>query len=474
MPHSGPAIYRQLLLAYQTVQADLEKLRGHVAAEGAESERLDQDRQATLASLAEHYLPELSEQAIEGTWHEVRSDMRQVLLRQQEHTARLQLQLGDLEHNQQQQETALERADEQLDQLQQRQQELSQQLLDRLTGDQRFSELAKQAAAAEAALEQAEGRLAEVQEDAAQKLPAYQQSSLFQYLYRRGLGTPAYQSRGFARRMDRWVGKLIGYQRARQSYEFLRDTPKHMEKVIDEDRRHLETVMQELERQRDARAREIGLPAVSAQVETAEAERNAVVERLDELSQRADALRTELLDVEDSRGVYYGQAVELFRGMLQDMDQQTLAQRAEKTPQIRDDQIVARLQGIDVEAEQLEQQYRQRRDRLKALNDQLREIGRLLQRFRAAGYESRRSQFQPSLDIAGALDSFRQGHSTIESVWLQLRRAQSFGPASLGPVSQAAGHPLTQTLTHAMATAAGSALSEHARRASHRGRNKLG
>lgn len=465
---NGPTVHQQLMRSYQAVQADLEAVRGHIAAKGAETDELGTDRKDTLVSLAQYYLPELTDEAIGQTWQEVRSDIRRVLLRKQEHHHRVELQFGDVTEQQREHEALLERADKRWDEAQQRQQTLSQQLTEQLAADEHFSQLAERAGAAEAALERAEGRLAEVKEDATQKLPAYEQSTLFQYLYERGLGTEAYRNRGLTRRMDRWVGKLIGYQQAKKSYEFLRDTPRHMQAIVAEDRENLETVLKELERQRDVAAESIGLVAAAREVEQAGQDREQIIEKLDKIRLRTDEIRAELTELEDTRGPYYREAVELFREMLEQMDERSLADRAQQTPEIRDDQIVARLQGLESEIEKIGDEVEQRQQQIRDFDQQLQEIGRLIQKFRAAGYESSRSQFQPTLDIVGALDGYRKGHSTIESVWVQIRRSQRFGPTPMEQISNVAAHPLTQVLVHAMATAASSTMSDHARRAGSR------
>ena len=468
MPLFGPDLHRQLMQCYHAVQADMESARGHIAAQGAQADELHQDRSTTLVSLAQYYLPELTPEAIEKTWSEIRNDVRQVLLRKQEHQNRIEIRFQELTQQQSEQEALLEQADARLDELLEQQQSLSQQLAQQLAGDAAFSQLADRAASAEAALEQAEGRLSEVQEDAEQKLPAYRQSSLFQYLYQRGLGTGGYQGTGITRRMDRWVGKLIGYQQARKSYEFLRDTPPQMEAIVRADREALETVLEELERQRDRAARAIGLTSLSDQIQLARSEREKLLSALDKTRVQTDRLRTELTELEDTRGPYYREAVDLFRSMLEQTEDRALSAHARETPEVRDDQIVARLQGLASDIEQIGEEVSQRQQQIRELDGQLQEMGRLIQQFRAAGYESRRSQFSGSLDLVGAIHNYRRGLMAIDAVWVQIRRAQQFGPTAMEQISQVAASPLTQVLVHAMATAAGSALGEHARRAGSR------
>ena len=66
------------------------------------------------------------------------------------------------------------------------QEEVAQEVQQRLQEDDEFVRLSDRAAVAEAALERAEANLEEIDQDAVRKLPAYEASTLFRYLYDRG------------------------------------------------------------------------------------------------------------------------------------------------------------------------------------------------------------------------------------------------------------------------------------------------
>ena len=104
---------------------------------------------------------------------------------------------------------------------------------------------------------------------------------------------------------------------------------------------------------------------------------------------------------------------------------------------------------------------------LREHQDFLDALGRLIQRFRAAEFDSSRSQFTGSLDILEQLHRARDEHD-IERLWDKIRSAQRWGPTVMERVTDVAQHPLTQVLINAMAHAAGSALEQHARRAGKR------
>lgn len=76
--------------------------------------------------------------------------------------------------------------------------------------------------------ERAEARAAEAEAERDAKRGPYEADPLFLYLWRRGYGTPAYDARGFARRMDRWVAQLIGFERARANYHVLMALPERL------------------------------------------------------------------------------------------------------------------------------------------------------------------------------------------------------------------------------------------------------
>ncbi|MEO1525244.1 MAG: hypothetical protein AAFX06_07390, partial [Planctomycetota bacterium] len=351
-----------------------------------------------------------------------------------------------------------------LDESQGRQDELTKEAKSRLTSDDSFVRLSGQAATAEAALERAESNLNEIEQDAAKKLPAYRKSSLFTYLRDRNFGTPEYTKRGITRRMDRWVARLIDYRKSKQSYDFLRDTPDRMRKIIADDRDALYTVMDELESRRDAIANEVGLTAAIKDCEDRVEQRDALLSELHVAQENVASLEAEMTDLEDPHGKYYQEAIETFRDMLAGFRTKELERRAEKTRSLSDDQIVARIVGVDESLEDLKSDTRRHHDDLLERQDAINALGQMIQRFRAAKFDSARSEFVPGVDVLGLISHARSKHD-VEELWHQLRKAQRWGPTFGDKIASVAAHPATQLLVSAMAQAAGSAMSDHARRA---------
>jgi chromosome segregation ATPase len=472
MPISGPVATQQIQQAYREAKSALAAARAASQQAGHALQQVSDAQRETLGDLAKHYLPELTPAAAEGTWSEIREAVRSVLRRQAERVEQLQGELETHETEHERRDAAVAATTEALDAALDRQHSLAEQLAQRLSSDAAFRTLTQRAAEAEAALERAEASLEEVEHEASQKLPAFEQSKLFTYLYERGLATPRYSSRGLTRRIDRWVGKLIDYPKAKESYEYLKSTPEQVRRLVAEDRAALTTVMEEVERQRDQVAEELGLPAAIDQAEAAEEAHQRAIDQLDEIDRQLEQVRGHLSQAQDPHGPFYEEAIEHFRGLLKDRDRDDLAYEASRTADPRDDQIVARLETIDAQIRSANTDAIARQQRIQWLDRYLGELGHFLQRFRAANFDSSRSTFDASLNLAHELAMVREGRETFENVWRRLRHRQRFVASTYeqigGGLSSAARNPMTQVLVSAMAQSATHALSNHARRAGQR------
>ncbi len=467
MPISGPVLHRQLLAAYAAAQTRLESERGQITAAQAERQSLGTDRGDVLVSLAQHYLPELSREAIQSTWSDVQRDMTAVLQRKEDHERRVDSDIHRRDDQRIVADQALIQINEQLDTAIEQQESVAAQIESQLQSDPEFAQLSDRAAVAEVAVERAEANLREIEQDSARKLPEFDHSSLFRYLHDRGFGSEKYEHRGFTRRMDRILAKFVNYNQANQSYTFLRDTPVQMRQIIAEDRTALETVLDELELRRDRVAETMGLPRIISTVGELTKSRDAALQQVDAIRTELQSLQAQLTQLSDKRGPYHAEATKVFRAMLERIDPRDLERHAASTQEITDDQIVARLQSIDASIDGLDDAARSRRSTLNAMQSSLEGLGRMIQQFRLAEFDSERAQFIGSFDLNDELSQVRDA-SDLDDVWVRVKRAQRWGPSTMDHIVKVAQHPMTQILVNAMAHAAAGALSGYARNAGSR------
>ncbi|MAI69303.1 MAG: hypothetical protein CMM01_13725 [Rhodopirellula sp.] len=462
----GPTVHQQLMDAYKRLTEQLEQDRQGMHDVRQEYEQLDAKRDDALRSLAEHYLPELTADAVASTWREVQAKITTLLLQKEDEDRSLQQELKRLQEHRTVTEKALVDATNVLDAAILQQNEVSAVVEKRLQEDTQFVELADRAAIAEVALERAESNLHEIDQDAARKLPSYQASTLFQYLYERGYGEKGYRSRGLTRRIDRWLARYIDYTKARQGYDFLKQTPDQMRKIIAEDRRSLNIVMEELERKRDRVANELGLPERISLTERFTKDRQQSLQTANFISESMNETEDRIRDLSDPRGSYYKQAIELFRQILVGFKSSDLKRRAEATKNdLTDDQIVARLSGVESDRGDLQEATRDRRNVQKQKQDIIEELGRVIQRFRAAHFDSARSHFLAKLRIDEEL-RYTEDAEDARKLWQKIRRAQRWGDHE--SEEDAGGSSLKQVLVNAMGKAAGDERGDDARRAGSR------
>lgn len=474
MTYTGPQIDQALKHCRQQIEHEIVLLRENVDRISRQLQAGTRQRSASLVQLAEHYLPELTGAAVAETWAEVRGEIQEILYQKQEVKGGLEREIDAETTRRRELEERLADIDSQRDGLVGRQEQLEQTLVERLSGDKDFSLRTQQAGEAELRLEANEVRLASIHEDAQQKLPAYQQSPFFQYLYRRGFSTKQYRCRGLTFWMDNRVSKLIDFPAAKTSYDFLKRVPKTMEGIVAKEREALEDLLSQLEALRDAHAQQIGLNTTIAEVLQATAMRGDVVKSLEDARVRLDDLRSQRTELEDSRGSYYREAIDRFRVFLESRDLGTLQRNAQSTATLTDDQIVARLRGIDAEHAGLADTVSRQQQHLLRWEQQLQEISRLQQQFRSAGFESSRSEFERNLDFDRLLSDFRDGTSNADTLWLHLRRSQRFKQRPVQRAGQITAHPMTQVLIQAMTQVAVGTMQESVRRAGHRRLPKIG
>ena len=476
MPLSGPAVHQQLMGAYNRLIAEDEAARRRVNAADEQRQQYVQRRGERLIDLARFYLPDLSERAVDNLWAEVRPRVEAIVRGRDRDAEAAEFELTRLQTLRRDLDDQLVRCGESLTAAMERQRELSRLTEQRLEEDPAFVELSDRAATAEAALERAEANLEEIEQDAAKKLPAYDKSDLFTYLRDRKFGTPAYGKRGFTRRMDRALARFINYADAKRSYDFLKRTPDQMRQIISTDRDALETVLGELERRRDDVAASTGLPQAIEDAAAEARRRDDILKQLGEVHEQIRRTRDRLTECTDPRGPHYEEAVAVFRELLETFDSDDLERRSRQTVDITDDQIVQRLKDAEDGAEAVDRDADATLRSLTRRREFLNRLGSVIQRFRAAGFDSQRSQFVGSFDITAEVDRAADAAERIDAdaaskqLWTAIQSNQRWG-ASLGEqITNVATHPMTQVLINAMAHAAGGAMEAQARRAGRRRR----
>ncbi len=469
---AGRDVFRSLECAIRDARHRAEAVRANL-------DKLDQfidamiaNRGHSLVELAEHYFPEMSAGTVSRQFVEVRSHLQRLLRKKQEHEETLQRSWDENLDRRSQLEADVDELTGRLDELVRERDALQGVLAGRLKEHDDFQQLSRQVLAAENELKRNEVRVAEMRVEVAAKLPKYEDSRMFQYLFRRGFGTPEYRARGIIRRLDRWVARLVNFNKNRQSYNFLRATPELMSAEVERRRERFNTLMRAIEAIEDAIADEVGLTAILRQGNEVGDRRGATLKTISEVESDRTRIENELSSLEEQENEYYVAGVNRLTEFLGSMEESALAVRTRATPQQKDDAIFREIQSCNQQLRDARQQSREDRETLDLWHEKISGLDDVARQFRSAEFDSRRSFFSRRLNVEEEIDRYLQGQNSVQGLWLALRQAQRFIQPQfddswddLGGVFNS---DVSQVLGKVLIEVAGEAMRHAARRGVHR------
>ncbi len=479
----GSQVFKELQRALAGVRDQAVALENSASQIDQRVSKLMSERGENFLDLSRLYLPDLSREAIEKTFSEVRGEIQEIARRKQRREQEL---IASIDQSRQQIDQWQQKTDEVTDDLNEKaaqRDRLQEEVANRLKKIPEYERLTNEAARAEQRLTSNEARMEQMQREAAQKLPSYDNSQLFRYLYARKFGTSDYHYGGLTRRLDQWLANFIGYASARDSYEFLKVTPDLMAAELQRRRDQFNSLMEQIEAMEAKIEQEVGLTDVIVQGDALGKERDALVYQMAERNRQIDLLKSELDELLDSRGRFYDEAMNRMRNHLEKMETELLQQRARQTAEPTDDAIVADIVALNNEMDQLQPEFTQLNRQRNVLVDRQNGLNQIVQRFRSSNFDSSRSVFVNNFNVNAWVERYLNGELNTRSFWRQLRQNQHFEESwAQQQATDIFSDPSSQVLLHTMVELAADALKGAAQRsvyrrrgsASRRGRISLG
>lgn len=468
---SGAAVGISLQRAVDQIRRQVD---GHVTSMRELDAKLNEfvDRRGeALVDLAKHYLPDMSLGSIQGTFHDVRDQLLEVFARKQRRQQELHDLAAGCEREVEHREAELKRVTDELDEIVAERDRLESLLADRLHGSEEFATLSARAIEAEKELERNEARVAEINAEAAKKLPSYDGSKLFKYLYDAGYGAPAYKGEGIAKRMDRWVAKLIDFPAARRSYLFLQTTPKLIAKEVEGRRDQFNQLMEQVEAIEDKVSDEIGLTEVMRTGQELGSQRDDLVKAIADQQDRLLKNQEELLRLDGTQNEFYGEALQRLKDFLGNMHSSRLKRESMATVDRKDDAIVAELTWLNDQLDDVQGRGRTLAQERQLWDAKLTGLQSVLQEFRRNEFDSQRSSFDSRFDAPGHVQAFLDGRLSAEQLWGAIRQHQRFAPLwheqpprNTGGIGDIFNSDMSHVLFRVLVDVAGEAMRQSARR----------
>jgi hypothetical protein len=391
----------------------------------AELDAITRERLQAVQQLARTQLPELTSATASTAWPDAAAEMLQFEQQRQARTAELQREIAEVEEARREADEVLQQATNALDVVVARRDELLDRVATSLAEDADYSQQQAAATQAEVGLARDLERAEELASEAKTKLPPYESSRLFQYLWARKFGTPEYTSTGFTRRMDRRLAEFIGYSQAVGSYRFLKTTPKFVRLQVEQRTGEVRSMRAALSAREDKERAAVGLPAVFAEGDALGKRREQALADVQAVQQRSARAYAALRDEAGARGAFHEAALRRLTEYLERAETTVLERRARATPDPADDALVSRIRAatadlsrVAVELPALDAEAR----RLDHIADGLED---LLARFRHSEYDSGRSYFT-MIDPQDLLRGVQDGRIGYEDFWGQLANSHRF------------------------------------------------
>lgn len=327
----------------------------HAAAERdravAELESVTTTQEAVLTRLAEMMLPSLDHNDVMQTHSGVRNRLRELASRRQRSEEELAARRRRLEDDLTRREAALAEANAAFEDAAAALKARRDELEAFLASNDGYQQMQTACDQIRARLDQDRARLDEVEQDAAEKLPDYNESSLFQYLLRRGYSTPEYRERGLAKSLDRRVARLVDFPSLWESYRFLTTVPDLMKQELQQREQEAdELVAQLLEAVKSAEAT-FGLAELDANVRLAEQDRDRAVSDHARAADNVQTVIDQLGELRSRENRFYHEAIEEMKRFLSGVETEILERKAAATDTYADDDAVAELRSCRLNSE---------------------------------------------------------------------------------------------------------------------------
>jgi len=293
---------------------------------------------------------------------------------------------------------------------------------DRLAADKTYNAQLKSTEASQKVADEAEAKRALTQDDRKTKGAPYEADPLFTYLWKRKFGTSDYSARGLIRAADSWVARLISYESARQNYFMLLEIPKRLKSHTEAMRKTAEADLDALVALEDAARADSDVPAAEARHKAAREALDGVDAQIAQAEAAATALearRTAFLNGEDE---HFVRAMSAVTSDLKDDSLAQLKRAARRTPEPEDERIVARLQRIDDELDDIGDTRSQLSQIQAATEKRVRDIVELRGEFRRKRYDDYTSEFGDTDLFISLLGAFIGGALSSGGLWGQLDR----------------------------------------------------
>jgi uncharacterized membrane protein YgcG len=423
---SGSSVYREIKNKVSELEGDLENFNEKVlVCENAITENMDK-REITYAQLATFYLPDFEANSLRATITEVQSDVKKIFEQKQIRRKELETIMQSSQSERKKIEQKLDPIVERLNEKVKERQELTKKVSEEIKQNQEYIQIRTQAEQTNQNLIEAKERVKDIEREAREKIPAYKQNKIFRYLETQEFGTEMYEKKGLIAKLDKWVAKVINYEEAKQSYDFLKSVPAIIQEEVDKKQKDLEELTKTVKKIEKDSCDKNGLTKVLEEGNKLGEERSVLLGQIENYNSIYSARERERRVLDSTKDEYYQRALGKLKSYLNGKTIQELKQKASETENVMDDNLVEKIEYIDSNIRELKQKAKRLKQERDEFEEKLDGLKDLESKYKRADYESSRSRFNSRLDMNNFITGYLIGKYSREDVWGHIKQHHHF------------------------------------------------
>jgi len=425
---SGSTIYREIEKRTREQESSHESLSKELYSYESEISRLGEERESIFIKLATTYLPEMDAEAVKNTLPELRSQVESVFKEKQKRRTQIERAMQTSIEKEKTLEEMLKDTTEKLGAKAKERDEAKVKITGELERNDNYANMKTRFAQENEKLVRGGARVQEAQNEAAEKLPAYEKNRLFKYLLQRGFGAQQYNSGGLIKRMDSWVAKVVHFDENKQKYDFLLSMPELMKEEVQKQEEVVEKLGTELREVEEPIETKYRLPLIIQEGTILGATRDNLMAQIENLNVEQERYSAERKEMDSEKDPYHVQAVKDLKDYFKGEEIYRLKEMARKTPGTEDDRMCDRLQEIDLSVRDFKDKSKVTKKQRDELEEKVEGLKRISTKYRNKDYESGRSRFKSSFDVDEFLTGYMLGKYSEDQVWKEIKEKQEFEP----------------------------------------------
>jgi hypothetical protein len=421
MTISGSSVHSKIKSQINEIENEHEKLSSKIYDYEKDINSLMEERENTYGKLAAFYLPEMDAESVKNTLKEVQQEVQLIFEEKQLRRKKVEELMKDSNENKKGLEDKFENITEKLREKGKEHDKIKGAVMKECNEIPKYKEIYSQAGQARGKLEQNKERVDEVQNEAKEKLPAYENNKLFLYLIEKNYGADLYIGNTITKKLDAFVARIIKFDEAKKNYDFLKSMPKLMKEEVDNRQAELDNLVKSLQGMESETGKKYGLQKIIKEGVDFSKERKRISLEIEKLDDEYKNYMAERKELDNTKGEYHQEAIRKLKEYLKGNDIADLKQKARATPGTEDDRAVSRIEEVDKEIRELKDKSKEIRKERDDVGGKLENLKDLQKKYTNNNYDSDNSYFKSGFDINNLLIAYMAGKMSHDDAWNEMK-----------------------------------------------------